>query len=155
MRRPLVITACLGLIAASAFFGLRATADDMSSKHMMMGDHGGVQWLIGSWNCTSKMNAMGKMPARTQTSMWNFKHSDQGHWIDFTSTTNGKVDLRAMMYGKNFVGLDSEGGEMMAMSSGMVGNQAIYMGSMMEHGQSMKTRNTVVKVDDTHFRHVS
>jgi len=115
-------------------------------------------WELGTWSCQGHEMAMGKMPARTSSTTMAMKMNEMSHWIDMTSSENGRPMFMAHMSARPngvFNGIDDEGDGFMETMGGWMGNMMTMTGTMNGPHGTMRIRDTVTRYSDSKLRHES
>jgi len=156
MRRIVIVLSCL---ATSLSIVSGAVVADSKSGSMMKSKPGSMDWLLGTWTCTSKMNAMAKSPAHTETDTLTFQPAMNG-WMMQTYKGKGYSAQSFWRWDKGSnqlvsVGVDSFGGYGIETSRGMHGSNTMTMsGTMYYGGHPSGAQDMVTKISDTQMRHV-
>lgn len=157
MRRNLLVWTFV--VAALLTIRSLAIADTMSSSSMK-NKGSSMDWLIGTWTCVSKVSAMPKVPAHTETDMMTFQRVMNGMWMSQTYTGKGFSFQSYWRWDKPTkmlisVSVDSFGGYGTESSKGMHGGNSMTMSGMMNYnGQSSAVLDLITKMSDTKLRHV-
>src|SRR5579872_4411402 len=86
MRRVFTLLACAGLLLT---ISSSAIAAGSMSKDSTKSSGGSMNWLVGTWTCIAKMEAMPNYPAHTETDTMTFKPVMNGMWMAQTYTGKG------------------------------------------------------------------
>jgi hypothetical protein len=139
------------MFAVAAF----ASTGSAASKPALSGSMTKMQYLIGTWSCTTKVAASPSMAASTHqgTIMFSVEPSNTvGYYLrsDMYSSGGyiGWMDSKKMWWSSsadNFGGVTNESGPDTGATSTMIGTTVFQ-------GQSMGSRDTITKISATKYR---
>lgn len=140
--------------------GLTTAVVASSMSGTSMHHPGDMGFLIGTWTCESKMEAMQGYPAHTETDTMTFQRVMNGAWMSQTYTGKGYSAQAYWRWDKAMnmlvsVSVDSFGGYGTSTSKGMMGGNTMTMtGSMTYAGHSSASSDLLTHMSDTKMRHV-
>ncbi len=156
MRRlvTVVLFCVCGALATSSGV-LSASADNTTSMGSMTAMPKSHQYLLGVWQCTVHLAAMGGEPATTDhgTLTISMAPGNTIHWhvgaSDYMSSSYEGYDVRSKTHWLNTV--DTTG----VVTAETSKDGMVYTGTSLEGGKSTPTRDTQTKISDTEIRDIT
>ncbi|MDQ6767837.1 MAG: hypothetical protein M3Z41_08515 [Candidatus Eremiobacteraeota bacterium] len=147
----------LGFAVAVVVAGLLVTPSS-AAPPTLTGKMTKLNYLVGLWNCQTKVPAMQSMPAHTAKGTASFE-VEPGNTVGFRITSErysaagylGYLDVKQLWWTS---GADNFGGVTFETGKSSSGNVYTINGSSMLGGSSVPTRDTITKASDMKYEDV-